>query len=219
MSAKTRPPLHPTSEWTGGEWEGAFPINTGVERFHPSVIQDGAHVLDLFAGITCAGLRLVLAAGMKVKCYTSVEMDDISRAISNEVLSKLQSEYPHQLPHCALRGHNKRLPKDITRVSEDDLISLIQNKGEVHFICGGWQCQSMSMAGPRRGMQDNRFPTFPNLVKIINILQRMQIMSPIYCVENTWPSPTRRKEGVDKTADLIQAFIGAPIIVDAAGLG
>ena len=65
--------------------------------------------------------------------------------------------------------------------------------------------------------QDKRFPKILNLVKIINILQRMQVMPPIYCVENTWPGPTRQKEGVVKTADLIQAFIGAPIIVDAAG--
>ena len=57
-SAKARPPLHPTSEWTGGDWEGAFPINTRVERFHPSVVQHGVHVLDLFAGITCAGFLL-----------------------------------------------------------------------------------------------------------------------------------------------------------------
>ena len=144
---------------------------------------------------------------MKVKCYTSVEIDDISRGISNEVLSKLQSEYPHQLPDSALKGHSKRLPQDITNVSEGDLTALVQNKGEVHFICGGWQCQSMSMAGPRNGMQDGRFPTFLNLVKIINISQRMQTISPICCVENTWPSPTGRKEGVDKTADFIQAFI------------
>ena len=39
--------------------------------------------------------------------------------------------------------------QNIKRVSEDDLVALIQNKGEVHFICGGWQCQSMSMAGPK----------------------------------------------------------------------
>ena len=69
------------------------------------------------------------------------------------------------------------------------------------------------------GMQDRLFPTFLNLVKIINILQRMQTMSPIYCVENTWLGQPGRKEGVDKTADLIQAFIGAPIVVDATGLG
>ena len=86
-------------------------------------------------------------------------------------------------------------------------------------MCGGWQCQSMSMAGPQTGAQDDRFPTFLNMVKIINVSQRVQCMPPIYCVENTWPGPGGRKEGVDKTANLIQAFIGAPVVIDAAGLG
>ena len=217
--ARARPAINPTSEWTGGEWEGASPINTGVERFHPDVIQNGVHVLDLFAGITCAGLRIVLAAGLKVKCYTSVESDEISRGISNEVLSKLQSEYPHQLSDAALRGHSKRIPQDIKMVSENDLKDLMQNKGEVHFVCGGWPCQNMSMAGSQLGMHDERFPTFLNMVHIINILQRVQCLPPIYCLENTWPGPAGRKEGIDKASDIIQAFIGAPVIVDAAGLG
>ena len=194
-SRKARPVLNPSSEWTGGNWEGAIPIDSRVERFHPSVVTDGVHVLDLFAGIACAGLRVALAAGLKVICYTSVEIDDISRAISNEVSGKLQSEYPHQLPDSALRGHNKRLPQDIRNVNEDDLNALIQNKGEVHFICGGWQCQSMSMAGPQTGMQDKRFPTFLNLVKILNILRRVQTKSPIYCVENTWRGNLGKKRG------------------------
>ena len=111
--------LNPSSVWTGGDWEGVIPIDTRVERFHPDVVTNGLHVLDLFAGITCSGLRLVLAAGLKVVCYTSVEIDEVSRAISNEVLGKIQSEYPHQFPDSALRGHNKRLPQDIRNVSED----------------------------------------------------------------------------------------------------
>ena len=44
-SRRARPTLNPTSEWTGGNWEGAIPIDTRVERFHPSVVQDGVHVL------------------------------------------------------------------------------------------------------------------------------------------------------------------------------
>ena len=92
-------------------------------------MQDGVHVLDLFAGITYAGLRVVLAAGMKVKCYTSIEWDEISRGIANEVMSKLQSEYPHQLPDSALRGHSKRLPQNIKRVGEDDLRVLMRDRG------------------------------------------------------------------------------------------
>ena len=105
-----------------------------------TVVEDGVHVLDLFAGITCAGLRVVLAVGMKVKYYTSVEWNEVSRGISNEVWSKLQSEYPHQLPDSTLKGHSKRLPQNIKRVGEDDLRALLRCRGEVHFVCRGWQC-------------------------------------------------------------------------------
>ena len=44
-------------------------------------------------------------------------------------------------------------------------------------------------------------------------------MRPIYCLENTWPGPGGKKEGVDRTSKLIQAFVGAPVTIDAAGLG
>ena len=44
-------------------------------------------MLDLFLGITCGGLQIVLSFGLKVVCYTNVEIDDISRDIANEVMS------------------------------------------------------------------------------------------------------------------------------------
>ena len=93
--------------------------------------------MDLFAGITFAGLRVVLATGVKVKCYSLVEWDEIARGISKEILSKLESEYPHELPDSALKGHSKRLPQNIKRVGENDLQALMQCRGEVHFIWGG----------------------------------------------------------------------------------
>ena len=47
----------------------------------------------------------------------------------------------------------------------------------------------MSMAGPQTGMDDEQFPPFLDMVKIINTLQKVQCMPPIYCLENTWPGP------------------------------
>ena len=107
--ARVRPTARQPQPWRGGEWSGAYPINTGVERFHPSVVNEGVHVLDLFSGITCGGLRVVLSTRLKVKCYTSVELDECSRGIANEVLSKLQRECPHHLPDSALRGQSKKI--------------------------------------------------------------------------------------------------------------
>ena len=102
-------------------------------------------------------------------------------------------------------------------VGENELQELMQNKGEVHFVCGGWQCQSMSMAGPQTGMDDIRFDPFFSMVKIINILQAVQCMPPLYCLENTWPGLGVKI--IDDTADLIEMFLGIPLLIDAAGLG
>ena len=76
----------------------------------------------------------------------------------------------------------------------------MKNKGEIHFVCGGWQCQSMSPAGPQTGMTDVRFDPFFNMVKIINILQKVQCMPPLYLLENTWPGFLGKKL-VDDTTD------------------
>ena len=84
----------------------------------------------MFAGITCGGLRTVIEAGYKVSCYTSIEIDDVSRAIARKKLSDLQEEYPGQLPDKAIRGYNKRLPQNIQLVTENDLVSLVQFNGQ-----------------------------------------------------------------------------------------
>ena len=98
-----------------------------------------------------------MEARYKIHCYTSIEIDEVSRAIARKTLSDLQSEYPGQLLDKAIRGYNKRLPQDIQLVTENDLIQLVHNNGLVHFLCGGWECQPMSMAGNQRGLNDERF--------------------------------------------------------------
>ena len=59
-------------------------------------------------------------------------------------------------------------------MTESDLVYLVQNNGVVHFMCGGWECQSMSMAGKHKGMDDERFEPFLDMVKILNFLQTEQ---------------------------------------------
>ena len=60
----------------------------------------------------------MLEAGFRIACYTSVEIDDISRIIARKTLSDLWAEYPGQLPDKAIRGFNKRLPQNIKFVGE-----------------------------------------------------------------------------------------------------
>ena len=115
------PVLDPRTKWIGDEFRGASPIYTGVKHFQKADLERGLHVLDLFGGITCGGLRTILEAGYHVKCYTSVEVDETSRAIARCMLDRLQTQYPGQLPSSAIRGYSKRVPQDIALVNETSL--------------------------------------------------------------------------------------------------
>ena len=137
---KNIPTQNPRTRWVGGRNQGAVPVSQFVQLLDSESIAKGLHVLDLFAGISCSGLRTVLEAGYRVECYTSVEIDDISRAIARRVLSALQEEFPGQLPDRAINGYNKRIPQNIALISEIDMHELVTNKGPIHFICGGWEC-------------------------------------------------------------------------------
>ena len=95
-------------------------------------------------------------------------------------MSDLQHEYPGKLPAKATRAYNKRLPQDVQLVTESDLIHLVQNNGPVHFLCGGWECQSMSMAGHQKGLEDERFLPFLDMIKILNFFQKEQFQNNTY---------------------------------------
>ena len=100
-----------------------------------------------------------------------------------------------------------------------DLHNLIIDKGPIHFIFGGWECQSMSMAGKHLGMSDERFMPFLDMIRICNFLQVEQSSIPLYLFENTFPGPPGTYPLVDDTAKMVEAYLGAPIVLDAAGLG
>lgn len=157
----------PRTRWMGGENHGVVPISNPIQQFSTSIDLDGVHVLDLFGGITFGGLRTILATGKGVTTYASVEIDDTSRANTRCVISQIQEEYLGQLPDDAIRGYNKCLLQDIQFVGEANLTELIDAKGPIHFICGGRQCQSMSLTGNHCGMEDERFLPFLDMVRLV----------------------------------------------------
>ena len=57
------------------------------------------------------------------------------------------------------------------------------------------------------------------MIKIFNYLQKEQLPKPLYLFENTYPGAPGQYPKVDKVAELIESFIGAPVVIDAAGLG
>ena len=76
----------------------------------------------------------------------------------------------------------------------------------------------MSRAGKQRGMADSRFRFFYDLVRITNFFQREQTSPLLYLFENTWPG-RNQTDAVRKASALVQSFIGAPVMANAAGLG
>ena len=217
-SSLTLPTLLPSSKWIGDAVNGSVPINTSIRTLTVQARQNGLHVLELFGGIGLGVLRTALAAGYTVRCYTYVDRDPTSRQIAHSVVASLREQYPEQLPPSATRAFDKRLPQNISTVSDLFLSALVVSHGPVDLLGGSWECQSLSRAGRQRGMMDPRFQYFYDMVRIVNFFQREQQSSMVYILENTYPGGNSTP-AVKKAGELVQAFLGAPIIIDAADLG
>ena len=104
--------------------------------------------LDLFAGI--GGFRLGMeAAGHQ--CIGFCEIDKFARA-SYKAIHDTKGE---------IELH------DITTVSDE----FIQSIGHVDVICGGFPCQSFSIAGNRQGFEDTRGTLFFEIARFASILK------------------------------------------------
>ena len=104
--------------------------------------------LDLFAGI--GGFRLGMeAAGHK--CIGYCEIDKFARA-SYKAIHDTGGE---------IELH------DIKTVSDE----FIQSIGHVDVICGGFPCQTFSIAGNRRGFEDTRGTLFFEIARFASILK------------------------------------------------
>lgn len=83
------PVQEPRTKWIGGANHGAIPLSTHVCAFEKESIERSMHVLDLFVGITCGGLGTVIEPSYIATYYFNLEIDDVSRAITRQVLSTL----------------------------------------------------------------------------------------------------------------------------------
>ena len=104
--------------------------------------------IDLFAGI--GGFRLGMeSAGHE--CIGFCEIDKFARE-SYKAIHNTEGE---------IELH------DITTVTDEE----IRNIGHVDVICGGFPCQSFSIAGSRRGFEDTRGTLFFEIARFADILK------------------------------------------------
>ena len=104
--------------------------------------------LDLFAGI--GGFRLGMESSGH-ECIGFCEIDKFARA-SYKAIHNTEGE---------IELH------DITTVTDEE----IRNIGHVDVICGGFPCQSFSIAGSRRGFEDTRGTLFFEIARFADILK------------------------------------------------
>ena len=104
--------------------------------------------LDLFAGI--GGFRLGMeSAGHE--CIGFCEIDKFARA-SYKAIHDTEGE---------IELH------DITTVTDEEISAI----GHIDVICGGFPCQSFSIAGSRRGFEDTRGTLFFEIARFADILK------------------------------------------------
>ena len=160
INPSSLPFLLPTARWTGAEIDGTTPIDISVHQFSDSVKNKGLHIVELFGGIGLGVLRAALTGGYKMHTYTYVDRDPISRSIASAVLNGLQQLYPLQLPATVAKAFDRRLPPDISHVSNSFLRQLVADHGPVDLLGGSWECHGVSRAGHQQGVADPRFLFF-----------------------------------------------------------
>ena len=75
----------------------------------------------------------------------------------------------------------------------------------------------MSRAGRQKGTTDPRYQYFYDMVRVVNFLWWEQTAPLVYILENTYPGK-QCTPAVTKAREVVQAFLGAPILVDAADI-
>jgi site-specific DNA-cytosine methylase len=194
-----------------GQEDHGPPLDNSTIHWKPP--DDGIVLLELFGGIGTS-LVAVLQAGIKVKRYVYVDIDDVARQVAKHHSRGLRVRFPELLTTFVLLSAFSSLTSDISLISEKDLHWL----GHMDLVIAGWPCQGMSMAGNHNGLQDGCSSRFYDMVRVICYLQTSQHRPPGYIVENVPVvscSRSRTLESIHK----IHGILGVPVLIDAAAVG
>src|SRR5690606_12392126 len=121
----------------GAEWLGSVE-NDAVDQYCVTRQGNGVRMLDLFSGI--GGMALAAEwAGIETVAFCEIE------------------------PYCqkVLKKHWPTVPiyTDVRKLTRERLEKdgVIGNGRTIDLICGGYPCQPFSVAGKRRGTEDDRY--------------------------------------------------------------
>jgi site-specific DNA-cytosine methylase len=131
----------------------------------------------------CGGLGIFLEACLRRKLhiskFTYADTSPDAHAVMRRRLSRLQRDYPDQLPASALFGWDIDLAHDVLHISPQHLDDL----PPVNLLAAGPPCQGFSYAGHQRGWLDGRSHLVPAAIRIAHARQQRNPKC-LYILEN-----------------------------------
>jgi site-specific DNA-cytosine methylase len=120
-------------EEVNGEVDLGPLLDSSTIHWRPPV--DGIVLLELFGGIG-SGLVAVLQAGLKVKCYIYVDVDEVVRQVAKRHSRRLRAQFLELLATSTIKTSFSTFAGDIALVSAGD----IHHCGHVDLVIAGWPC-------------------------------------------------------------------------------
>ena len=197
----------------GGFDPRALPLESLVGMW-----EDGVTLYEPFGGL-CAGLEMVLRAGMKVNQYRYSDTNVDARAVAEHRLVALHHKYPWQFERAAFE-RAFALPSDIHQVDVGVLMEEMRHASEYWVVVAGWECQDLSPAGSGRGLQGKRSGTFYPLLGVLTTLQELLPSGKFgFVAENTAMQYNDRHPHLISDFWEINDSLGEPVVMDAAQFG
>lgn len=187
---------------------GAMPINTSIWQLSLQSRQDGLHLMGISGVVGLGALRSALFAGFSICRYTYVDRDPISRRIAKEVLNHLQQQTPischHQPPKLSTKDFHNQCPTSTayswTTSSQDmDQWTCWEDRGSARALA---KLANNKVPWTRASNISTTSSASPLLYNLVNTYQRE------HCTT-----------AVVKAGNMVQVFLGAPVLVDASDLG
>jgi hypothetical protein len=120
-------------EQVNGEVDLGSPLDSSTIHWRPP--EDGIVLLELFGGIG-SGLVPVLQAGLKIKRYIYVDVDEATRQVAKRHSWRLRTQFPKLLATSAIKTSFSTLVGDIALVSIED----IHRCSHVDLVIARWPC-------------------------------------------------------------------------------
>lgn len=181
---------------------------------------EGVDLYEPFGGL-CAGLEMLLRAGIRVNRYYYSDTSTVSRKVAWQRVHDLAQAFPGQLDRSAL-SHTFRIPQDVWHVDYAAMFRAGFGRGTGLFlVVAGFECQNLSPAGDATGLAGERSATFFPLLDILRQLKKLRGSRPTsFLVENTaFQQQSKHKPEMQADFDLICSALGNPVTLDAARLG